>query len=177
MMKMKIIAWFSRDSFSPFCVGMKHVVTLFGCDEKGVTCASSVVVHLEFKISVPCGADMDIMVDFLREYVFDVRVEKVLGKSFQGFSEEESVFLQLSFTTLKGFQRCKRLFRNQELHPRVLAELPTWFVSQRFDWCTFESDIPPLCHAMLACENNIPVFLVQSVSWRRTNFLLEKPEM
>jgi hypothetical protein len=94
-MKMKIIDWFSRDSFSPFCVGMKHVVTLFGCDEKGVTCAASVVVPLEFKISVPCGADMDIMVDFLREYVFDVRVEKVLGKSFQGFSEEENVFLEL----------------------------------------------------------------------------------
>jgi hypothetical protein len=28
-------------------------------------------------------------------------IEKVLGKSFQGFSEEESVFLELSFTTLK----------------------------------------------------------------------------
>ena len=88
------------------------------------------------------------MVDFLREYVFDVRVETVLGKSFQGFSEEESIFLQLSFTTLKSFQRCKRLFRNKELHPRVLAELPPWFVSQRFDWYTFESDVPPLCHAM-----------------------------
>jgi hypothetical protein len=48
---------FSRDSFSPFCVGMKHVVTLFGCDAKGLTCAASVVVPLEFKISVPCGAD------------------------------------------------------------------------------------------------------------------------
>ena len=58
-------------------------MTLFGCDTKGMTCAASVVVPLEFKISVPCGADMDIMVDFLREYVFDVRVEKVLTSCLQ----------------------------------------------------------------------------------------------
>ena len=163
----KVLDWFSRDEFTPFDRGLRHVITMLACDERGDTVAVNVYVPLNFKVLPPSHLSESAAIQFLsalNDFVSDVDVSPVMGKSFQGFRDAQQTFYMLTFKNLRDFKRAKSLFRQSTLHEKVACELPSWVLEQRRSWKTFEADIPPVCHAMQFL--NIPATSWVSVSDR-----------